>query len=218
MPAAEPVRPGRRAARRRRLAGSFAAPLVALGLLTSASGCYTNNSAATQRNYQSADGVNADSGLLRVRNLQVVSAGSGGTLVGAIANDGDQQDTLTSITVRGQPARLTLAARTLVPQRLVSFGTTGGPQAYVAGTFTPGGLVPVVITFGQAAAVNVDVPVLPRYDYTTAVPTSGAPVASATPTTTLGATPGTPTAAPDVSGSQRPTRTPGASPGTPRGN
>jgi hypothetical protein len=218
MPAAEPVRPGRRTDRRPRLASALAAPVVALGLLVSASACYTNTNAATQRSYQPADGVDADSGLLRVRNLQVVSSGTGGTLVGAIANDGTAPDTLTAITVGGRPAQLTLASRTLVPQQLLSFGTTDGPQAFVPGTYTPGGLVPVVLTFGRATAVDLQVPVLPRYDYTTSVPTSGAAVPTATPTTGLGATPGTPTAQPGASGSQRPTASPGATGGVPKGN
>ncbi len=221
MPAPEPCgrrTPRRRADRRPWVASGLAAPLAALGLLAGASGCYTNTDAASQRNYQTSDGVDADSGKLRVRNLQVISDGSGGTLVGAIANDGTEQDTLASITVDGRPAQLTLAERTLVPQRLISFGTTGGPQAFAAGTYTPGALVPVVISFGDAAAVSVQVPVLPRYEYTSAVPTSGAPVPVATPTTTLGATPGTPTAQPNVSGSQAPTASPGATGGIPNGD
>jgi len=221
MPAPEPRgrrAPRRPADRRARITTGLTAPLVALGLLTTASACYTNTDAATQRNYQTSDGVNADSGKLRVRNLQLVTNGSGGTLVGAIANDGNQQDTLDSITVAGRPATLTLAEKTLVPQRLVSFGTTGGPQAYTPGTYTVGGLVPVVITFGTAAAVSVQVPVLERYDYLTAVPTSGQPVPSATPTTALGATPGTPTAEPNTSGSQSPTLSPGATAGVPQGD
>ncbi len=208
MPVAEPDRRGRRDPRTRVLA---AAPVLALAL--TASGCYSNQSAASQKDYQSADGSNGQSGPLLVRNVQVVSTGDGGTLVGAIANDGPDQDTLTSITVAGRPTRLTLASPALRPQTLVSFGTAGGPQAFVTGTFTPGAEVPVVVTFGTAAPVSLVVPVSPRFDYSTGVPTPGSSVAPVSPTTTLGATPVTPTRT-AASG----TPEPGSTGGVPKGN
>lgn len=208
MPVAEPARRGRRDRRTRVLA---VAPVLALAL--TASGCYSNQSAASQKDYQSADGSNGQSGPLLVRNVQVVSTGDGGTLVGAIANDGPDRDTLTSITVAGRRTRLTLASPTLLPQTLVSFGTARGPQAFVTGAFTPGTEVPVVVTFGTAAPVSLVVPVSPRFDYSTGVPTAGSSVAPVSPTATLGATPATPTRT-AASG----TPEPGSTGGVPTGN
>lgn len=212
MPVAEPARPGRRT-RDRRTRTRLAAPALVLALGLSASGCYSNQNAASQKDYQSADGSNGESGLLRVRNVQVVSTGDGGTLVGAIANDGTEQDTLSSITVAGRSTRLTLTSPVLAPQTLVSFGNAGGPQAFVTGAFTPGAEVPVVITFGTAAPVQLVVPVSPRFDYSTGVPTPGASVAPVSPSSTLGATPVTPSRS-AVSG----TPEPGSTGGVPTGN
>lgn len=212
MPVAEPAHPGRRT-RDRRTPTRLAAPVLVLALGLTSAGCYSNQGAASQRDYQSADGSNGDSGLLRVRNVQVVSTGNGGTLLGAIANDGTERDTLTSITVAGRPTRLTLTSPVLLPQTLVSFGNAGGPQAFVAGAFTPGAEVPVVITFGTAGPVQLVVPVSPRFDYSTGVPTPGASVAPVSPSATLGATPVTPSSS-AVSG----TPEPGSTGGVPNGN
>lgn len=201
------------ARRSRRPGARLAAPVLLVALGLTASGCYSNQDAASQKDYQSADGSNGDSGLLRVRNVQVVSTGNGGTLVGAIANDGTDRDTLTSITVAGRPTRLTLTSQVLLPQTLVSFGTAGGPQAFVTGAFTPGAEVPVVVTFGTAGPVQLVVPVSPRFDYSTGVPTAGASVAPVAPSATLGATPVSP-----GSTAAGGTPEPGSTGGVPNGN
>ncbi len=212
MPVAEPARAGRRT-RDRRTRTRLAAPALLIALGLTASGCYSNQSAASQKDYQSADGSNGSSGLVRVRDVQVVSSGDGGTLVGAIANQGTDRETLASITVAGRPTRLTLTSPVLLPQTLVSFGTAGGPQAYVSGAFTPGAVVPVVFTFGTAGPVQLVVPVYPRFDYLTGVPTPGESVAPVSPSATLGASPVTPSSS-AVSG----TPEPGSTGGVPNGN
>lgn len=210
MPAAESARRAQR--HDRRLRRRLAAPLLGLTVLAATAGCYTNNGAATQHNYQTSDGVETSTGQLEIRNLLVVSTGDGGTLVGGIANDGPDADTLRSVTVDGRPARVTLAAGTLNSLRLVSFGLPDGPQVFASGTFQPGGLVPVVMTFQRAAPVNVSVPVVNRYDYYSAVPTPGASVPTATPSVTLGANPPSRTQPPGG------TPEPGATGGLPTGS
>lgn len=193
----------------------LAAPVLALGLLLGTTACYTNTGAVSQRDYQPADGVDGASGLIKVRNMQIVSTGRGGTLVGAIVNDSRAADTLQGVTVGTTPVQLTLTSPTLAPLTLVSFGTAGGPQGFVTGTFTPGQLVPVRVVFGTAAPVELQVPVYPRYDYLTGVPTPGASVPAASPTTTLGASPGTPSPSgtvltPDPGGQQGLSPSPGS--------
>lgn len=129
---------------------------------------------------------------MKVRNLQIVSSGTDGTIVAGVANDGNTPDSIRSMTVDGRPVRFTLADTTILPQRLVSFGTVSGPQAFVSGTFSPGLLVPVTIVFANAGQVQVQAPVYPRYDYTSTVPTPHPVQPTGTPTITLNATPASP--------------------------
>ena len=181
--------PARALARRVRAGRRSAAPLAVVAVLLGATGCYTNNNAASQQPYQSADGIDAATGPLELNNLQIVSTGQGGTFVGAITNQGSSADTLQSITVDGTEADVTLASRAIQPLTSLTFGQTGGPQAFVTGEFDPGQLTDVRITFDTAAAVDVKVPVYPRYDYLSPVPTPRASVSEATPSSTIGTAP-----------------------------
>ncbi len=147
---------------------------------------------------------------MKVRNLQVVSSGTDGTIVVGIANDGAAPDSIRSMTVAGRPVRFTLADTTILPQRLVSFGTVSGPQGFVSGDFSPGRLVPVTIVFADAGQVQVQVPVYPRYDYTSSVPTPQPVQPSGSPTITINASPAAPSSATYV-----PTPRPGDTAGLP---
>lgn len=190
--ARRPRRRGPRTSPPSRRVRGFAVPLVAAGVLLSTTACLTGNSAATQQPYQPAAGVDASNSTVEARNLLIVSSGDGGTFVGSFANQQPSPDTLESISIDGTPAALTLTNRTIAPVTLLTFGTAGGPQAVVPGPFTAGTLVPVRITFASSAALSVLVPVYPRFDYLTGVPTAPGTVPAVSPTTTLNVRPVSP--------------------------
>lgn len=159
----------------RALAGVAA---LALGLVVT--GCSTGSNALTNTNYTSADGVKADSGLVGVRNLVLVSDGTGATLSGAVANNGTTADSVVSVATGTEGARLVAGTGLAIPTAgLITFGLAGtGPQAFFTGKFSPGLNVTVTVTFQHAAPLTLRVPVLPRDGYYTAVP-APSPTASA---------------------------------------
>ncbi|MEU8225525.1 hypothetical protein [Kribbella sp. NPDC048915] len=87
-----PITLSSRFARRTVLAGAAATLSIALGA------CSANFSAPTLQPYQAAEGTNAESGQLKVRNMIVLADAEGnGELHSVIVNDGAEPDTLVSI-------------------------------------------------------------------------------------------------------------------------
>ncbi len=162
------------------------ASLVAAALVLS--GCSATNPITTQNNYEASDGVHAQVGDLRVLNLIVLSAGDGesGTLVGAVANDGD--DTRVGLVVGGAEAG-ELRVRS---GETVLLGTEDGEQVEVdAVAEAAGAFVDVTITSG-AGSTTVPVPVLdgslPEYEEYAPAPPEPADEGSEDETTELGDT------------------------------
>ncbi|MFF0338154.1 hypothetical protein [Kribbella sp. NPDC004875] len=88
-----PITLSSRFARRTALAGAAATLSIALAA------CSASFNAPTLQPYQAAEGTNADSGQIKVRNMLVLADADGkGELHSVIVNDGDVADTLVGIT------------------------------------------------------------------------------------------------------------------------
>jgi len=117
---------------------SLAAVAAGLALGVVGAGCATSNSALSQANYVPSDGVQADSGLVGVRNLLIVSDGSGGTVTGAFYNNGTAADSVVSISVGGRDATIANGSAATVTSAPAAVGTTAAPApAAAAGPGTP---------------------------------------------------------------------------------
>ncbi|MEV0802525.1 hypothetical protein AB0I34_32840 [Kribbella sp. NPDC050281] len=87
-----PITLSSRFVRRTALAGAAATLSIALAA------CGANFGAQTAKPYQAAEGTNADSGSIKVRNMLVLATADGkGELHSAIVNDGSTDDTLVKI-------------------------------------------------------------------------------------------------------------------------
>jgi hypothetical protein len=178
-----PITLSSRSARRTALAGAAATLSIAL------SACGANFNAQTLQQYQPAEGTNADSGSIAVRNVLVLASEDGkGELHAVIVNNGGSDDTLvgiaqapdgtpdgqaggdqpTEVTFGGvKPLDLKAGTSTLLPpaegQETQNGEAPGEPITVTGGK--PGQMINVVITFGQAAPITAFVPVLTEDHY-----------------------------------------------------
>jgi hypothetical protein len=174
-----PITLSSRSVRRTALAGAAATLSIALAA------CSASFDAQTQKPYQAAEGTNADSGSLHVRNMLVLADADGkGELHTVIVNDGIEDDTLVKIsqapagTQDGQaggdqprevtfseiktPLDLKAGTSTLLPPATgteTDSGEASGDPITVTGG-KPGQVVNVTITFGKAAPITTYIPVL----------------------------------------------------------
>jgi copper(I)-binding protein len=153
---------------------AVAAAAVTLSFTVTA--CSAGFSAQTYQPYQAAEGTNATSGGIAVRNMLVLASEDGkGELHSAIVNTGQTDDTLVSI--ESAPADAPVQNGS-VPQdatEKVTFGNvrtmtlkagasftlpppTGQPFTVTGGK--PGDMIKVTITFGKAASITTSIPVL----------------------------------------------------------
>jgi hypothetical protein len=135
---------------------------AALALGTSA--CGAGFHAGTSEVQRPTNGSAGTIGSIAVRNLLLLqTSGSPATtsLVGAFANDGDNPDQLTAVSVSNAGA-VTLAAPVTVPGRgLVTPGVGSGPSIDVpAATFKPGGYATVTLTFARSGELSLPVLVM----------------------------------------------------------
>ncbi len=178
-----PITLSSRSGRRTALAGAAATLSIAL------SACGANFNAQTLQNYQPAEGTNADSGSIAVRNVLVLASEDGkGELHAVIVNSGGSDDTLAGIaqapagTQDGQaggdqPGQVTFgnvktldlkagSSTRLPPDKGLEAenGEASGEPITVTGG-KPGQMINVTITFGQAAPITAYVPVLTEDHY-----------------------------------------------------
>lgn len=139
--------------------GCAAAALVGL------SGCGAGFDAQTQQQYQPAAGVSNRDGDIYAINTLVVTDGQGsGTVVSALINQTDVEDSLQSVTAtddRGgmQVQPLPEAGFPLPANQLVQLGNDG-PVRISSEELQAGLFVTLTFTFANAAPVQVDVPVV----------------------------------------------------------
>jgi len=178
-----PITLSSRSVRRAALAGAAATVSIALAA------CSASFDAATSKPYQAAEGTNADSGSIHVRNMLVLADADGkGELHTVIVNNGGDDDTLVKIaqapagTQDGQdggdqpgqvifseikPLDVKAGTSTLLPPdagaQVAGSEPGNGEASGEAITVTggkPGQMVNVTITFGQAAPITAYIPVL----------------------------------------------------------
>ena len=159
---------------------AVAAAAVTLSITVTA--CSAGFSAQTYQPYQAAEGTNATSGGIAVRNMLVLASEDGkGELHSAIVNTGTTDDTLVSIesapadapvqdgsvpqdaadkVTVGNVRTLTLKAGDALTLPL----PTGQPFTVTGGK--PGDMIKLTITFGKAAPITTSVPVLTLDHYT----------------------------------------------------
>ena len=104
------------------------------GLLAALVGCSSGFDATSSKPYSPADGVQADSGDLRVLNALVVVGddGSTGTVSAAVVNRGDRDDRLTGVTSPDATIALT-GSGDLPAGGAVTLGSGTDPSAAATG-------------------------------------------------------------------------------------
>jgi copper(I)-binding protein len=164
------IRSSHRTAGRRLLVLAIAALVPALA------GCEAGNNAPTQQWHQPTDGAGIVLDNISIRNVFVLGAPIGSTIrVGhsagvflALINNGSA-DKLVSISAPGTAKSVTLPGGgvSLASQQAV-FLTGPAPKVILEGLTRPltgGSTVRLVLTFRNAASVNLTVPVMPRAQY-----------------------------------------------------
>jgi hypothetical protein len=163
-----------RTVRRTALAGAT----VTLSIAVAA--CGANFSAETAQPYQSADGTDATSGPIAVRNMLVLASDDGkGELHSTIVNTGQSDDDLL-VGIAAAPADTAAQAGSTETATTVTFGnvrpmtlrpgsaltlppSNGQPITVTGGK--PGQMIKVTITFSKAAPITALVPVLTTDHY-----------------------------------------------------
>ena len=178
-----PITLSSRFARRTALAGAAATLSIVL------TACGASFNAQTSQPYQPAEGTNADSGSIAVRNALVLASEDGkGELHAVIVNNGESDDKLVGIeqappgTEDGQaggdqptevtfgnvkPLDLKAGTSTLLPPATgaeAESGEVSGEPITVTGA-KPGQMINVVITFAEAAPITTYIPVLTQDHY-----------------------------------------------------
>jgi hypothetical protein len=143
---------------------STSAAILSVALL---SGCTAaGKDAPTSKIRQVTDGVEKDSGAIKVRNIVLVAQGDGSAvLVGTIVNQDAAEDAISSITANGIAAQFTgplvLAQNTPV----IFSGDSATTHATFPGlNLIPGQRADVTVTFGKASGVKLSVLIREKSD------------------------------------------------------
>lgn len=163
-----PITLSSKAFRRTALAGAT----LALSIVVAA--CGASFGAQTTKPYQPAEGTNADSGSIAVRNMLVLANEDGkGELHTGIVNKGAEDDTLVGIASApstepdsqdpsAAPATVTFGnvkPVELKSNELVTLPPAEGQPVTVTGG-KPGDVINVTLTFAKAAPITAAIPVL----------------------------------------------------------
>ena len=138
---------------RNKIAIAFTAAALAT-TLTACSGA--GNDAPTRMIHQVTDGVERDSGAVKVRDFLLIPQGDGSAvLVGTVVNQDPTADAISSISVKSVPGKLTgtLALEQNTP--VIFSGDSANAHASFPGVnLVPGERTDVTITFGKAAGLT----------------------------------------------------------------
>ena len=138
----------------------LAAVLIISTLVT---GCGAGQNAVTRNFKQVTDGVEAQSGEIRLRNVLIVkTATNDAVLVGTLVSWSDQSDAIKGINIDNIIATLSEGSFELVKNKPVIFvGDSTNADAYIPGlNKVAGERIPVTFTFATAAPITVDALVL----------------------------------------------------------
>jgi copper(I)-binding protein len=128
-------------------------------------GCGANFNAQTQQQYQPAVGVSSRAGDVYAIDTLVVTDGKGnGTLVCALINQLPHDDTLRSVTaagLNGSKFRITVPTNgvPLPAGQSVQLGDSGAVRVSGA-SLEAGSIITVTFTFGEAAPLTIQAPVV----------------------------------------------------------
>ena len=136
---------------------------VAASLLLT--GCANGADAPTRMIKQVTDGVEADQGTIKVRNLLLVAQADGSAaLVGTFINSGAQSDSILSLTANGIAATINPTNPVLATNAPVTFaGDVANASASIPGlNLEAGNRAAVVITFASQEVIKLDALVVAR--------------------------------------------------------
>ena len=147
-----------------RKAMTVTAALLSVGLL---SGCTAaGKDAPTSKIRQVTDGVEGESGAIKLRGFVLVAQGDGSAvLVGTVVNQDATADAITSISANGANGKVdgTLALAENAP--VIFSGDSANAHAVFPGlNLTPGQRADIKVSFGTADAVNLSVLVREKSD------------------------------------------------------
>lgn len=181
-----------------------AASVIAVSALTLTSGCALFNPVQTNVAYMPADGVSADLGQLAIRDLLLVSSGSGAAVLSGAARNAGSEKVTVQMSPQGAAATTGGPELELGPHEQVNLATKGLQLNGVQGK--PGSLVLITVTSSAGGTAVLRVPVLAASGpYATLTPSAPAPA-----TTPGGAAGITETAAPTATPTATTTTTPTA--------
>ena len=146
---------------------SLTLALILATISLALTGCGATGANSPTRNIrQVTDGVEGQSGNIKVRNLLLVPQADGSaTLVGFLVNVGADSDAIKSIEVNGIPAVIEPAQNELIQNRPVFFeGDSATAKAKIPGlNMAPGKRVDVVINFVVAAPLKLNALVVDKF-------------------------------------------------------
>lgn len=158
----------------------FLAGALSALALSALAGCGAGFDATSVAPYAPSDGVQADSGDIRVLNALVVTddSGTAGTLSAAVVNRGTRPDRLTGVS--SPDGSVAVPATDLRGGSAVTLGSgTGVPATLTGLTSRAGQTVTLTFTFERAAPVTLRTLVLPATGpYAGLAPTPGTPALS----------------------------------------
>jgi hypothetical protein len=167
--------------------------------------CSSGSGTAASEPYP-ADGVNAQSGSIRILNALVVEPAQGGdgVLLMTVVNDGSQPEVLTSLTTSTGTIEYT-GSKQIAAGQAVHFGVASDPSVTIRGLTTkPGGLIPIRFDLARTEPINLLMPALPAtayYSTITPQPTPSGEPSDSSPPASGTATPSDTTPAPIASAS-----------------
>jgi hypothetical protein len=137
------------------------AALLSLGLLT---GCAAGGNAPTRMIREVTDGVETDSGDMKLRNVKVVALPDGsGTLIGFLVNHNDSPDQLVAVSINGQMAEVQGDGVLAKNQPVIFEGDSANAKAKVATLGEKAGYrVPVIFYFAKSGKVELDALIVPN--------------------------------------------------------
>ncbi len=147
----------------RKLATATAA-LLSVGLLT---GCTAaGKDAPTSKIRQVTDGVERDSGAIKLRNVLLVAQPDGSAvLVGTIVNQGSTADAITAITANGITGKGTGESALAQNAPVIFSGDIANAHVSFPGlNLTPGQRADMTISFGKASEVKLSAIVREKAD------------------------------------------------------
>ena len=143
---------------------SASAALLSVSLLT---GCTAaGKDAPTSKIRQVTDGVEADSGAIKLRNVVLVAQADGSAvLVGTIVNQAATADSISGMTANGIAAKATGNTALAQNAPVIYSGDSANAHATFPGlNLTPGQRADVVVSFGTAESVKLSVLVREKAD------------------------------------------------------